>query len=162
MIINSDSIAILQKECSIPAIQDRWENGGVICCDLAAEDMRKILHPDYLFGEEFPEMFIDGEKTTYHLYCFNYDKQPEWALRAILYPMEMTDEKKLELLAEAYADNEDMNLLYSMIMITEDAAGYGDSAYFNLTLTPEEQKIIFDLAGLDQYEQDLCLRLQNL
>jgi len=161
MIINSNSIAVLQKECSIPAIQDKWNNEGIICCDLAAEDVSKILHSDYIFGEEFSDMLVDREKTTYHLYCFNYDTQPEWSLRAILSPMEMTDQKKLELLDEAYMSNS-MDIVYSMIMATEDASGYFDSAYFNLTLSPEEQKIIFDLAGLDQDEQDLCLRLQNL
>lgn len=161
MIINSNSIAVLQKECSIPAIQNRWENGWDICCDLAAEDISKILHPDYLFGNEYPEMLIDREKTTYHLYCFHYDKQPEWALRAILYPMELTDEKKLELLDEAYT-SETMDIVYGMIMVTEDMAGDCDSVYFNLTMTPEEQKFIFDLVGIDQYEQDYILRLQNL
>ena len=161
MIINSDDIAVLQKEVTLPIIQSTYEDGLSILCDLAADDMSKILHSDYLFGEEFPEMLIDESKTTYHLNCYNYGTQPEWSLRVLLYPIEMTNKKKMELLDEAYVSNS-MDIVYSMIMITEDAAGCGDSAYFNLTLTPEEQKIIFDLAGLDQYEQDLCLRLQNL
>lgn len=159
MIINSDDIAVLQKEIPLPIIQDA-SYGWDICCDLSTEEMAKIIHPDYLTGEEFPEMLIDKSKITYHLNCFNYDTQPEWELYVVLYPMEMTDQKKLELLAEAYADFEDLELVYSTIAITEDADI--DGARFNVTLTPEEQKIIFDLAGLDQYDQDLCLRLQNL
>lgn len=159
MIINSDDIAVLQKEIPLPITQNVCV-GWDICCDLSTEEMAKIIHPDYLTGEEFPYMLIDREKTTYHLNCINYDTQPEWELYVILYPMEITNEKKLELLAEAYADCEDLELVYSMIAITEDADI--DGAHFNVTLTPEEQKIIFDLAGLDQYDQDLCLRLQNL
>ena len=162
MIINSNHIAVMRKEVPLTIVRDAYEDLDGIGGQLPLEDMAGIFLPDYLIGTDCPDMLVDTEQIEYHVICFNPYIAPHWLLEVLLPPLEMTEEKKRELLSEAQT-SEELDIIQYMIEETEEAQDYGgDGLSFDLTLSPEEQKFIFDLANVSQYEQDYILRLQNL
>jgi len=162
MIINSNHMAIMRKEIPLTIVRDAYEDPDGIGGQLTLEDMAGIFLPDYLIGTDCPDMLVDTEQIEYHIICFNPYISPHWLLEVLLPPLEMTEEQKQELLSEAQTP-EELDIIQYMIEETEAAQDYGgDGLSFDLTLSPEEQKFIFDLANVTQYEQDYILRLQNL